>query len=160
LYDGSISLEDWQVAIATEIKERHINAAMIARGGRQKMTSIEWGRIGGNLADEFRHLQRFAEGITRGEVPLGSAISRANQYGNAVEQAYWKEWGRVQDRPGWAALPALNQVPRDGRTKCHGNCGCQLETHADGIHWVLGKEKNCKDCPRLAAEGPYRPGRL
>lgn len=160
LYAGELNTAQWELAVSDVLKDGHLAQAAFGGGGRANLGAVEFGRVGGNLGDEYRHLHNFAEQIARGEVSEATALSRINQYGNAVEQAYWREWGRAQDRPEWRGLPVLNQVPRDGRTQCHGNCGCYLDPREDGLYWVLGVENNCPDCPPLAAGSPYRPGNL
>jgi len=158
LYSKQITGDQWQIAVMAELKDAHIGQALFARGGRENMTSTEWGRLGGNLADEYTHLKKMIDQIANGEVSWKQAIARIKQYGQASEQAYWREWALAQDRPEWSSLPALNQVPRDGNTDCYGNCQCHLETREDGIYWVLGGAAHCNDCPPLAAGSPYRPG--
>lgn len=160
LFAGLIDLSDWHAAVAAQLKDAHLANAMFARGGRSAMDSEVFGRVGGNLADEFRYLQRLAEGIQDGSVSEGQALYRIQQYGNATEQAYTREWAIQRKRPEWSGLPVLNQVPRDGDTQCRGNCNCELDEREDGIHWMLNPGESCTDCERLAAGGPYQPGRV
>ncbi|MBN1430455.1 MAG: hypothetical protein JXB07_18945 [Anaerolineae bacterium] len=160
LYSGAIDLQQWQLAVAAELKDAHLANAMFARGGKSAMNSQALGRVGGNLADEFRWLQQFAEGIAGGRVSEAQAIYRIGNYGRACEQAYTREWALQRRRPEWRSLPALNQVPRDGKTTCYGKCNCELVEHEDGIHWKLNPGESCDDCKSLAAGGPYQPGRV
>jgi len=160
LYAGDIKLSDWQLAVATELKDAHLAQAAFARGGRPNMGPQQLGRVGGNLADEYRHLDKFAGGIADGSVSEAQALSRINQYGDATDQAYQREWAIQRRRPEWEGLPTLNQVPRDGGTVCHGHCNCQLDEHEDGIHWVLYPGESCDDCQGLADHGPYQPGNV
>lgn len=160
LYAGLLDIDDWQAAVATVLKDAHLAQAMFARGGRAFMGAQEFGRIGSNLADEFHHLTRFAEGIASGSVSEAQALFRIKMYGNATEQAYLREWAIQRRRPEWNSLPRLNQVPRDGKTRCRGNCLCTVTEHADGLHWEVNANESCPDCLALAAGGPYQPGRV
>jgi hypothetical protein len=160
LYGGDITLQQWELSIAAELKDAHLANAMFARGGRSAMNNQALGRVGGNLADEFRWLSQFADGVADGSVSQAQAVSRIGQYGKACEQAYQREWAAQRRKPEWNGLTRLNQVPRDGDTQCFGNCNCQLEEREDGIHWVLYPGESCDDCEALAAGGPYQPGRV
>lgn len=160
LYGGRISLQQWELAVAAELKDAHLANAMFARGGQSAMNSQALGRVGGNLADEFRWLQKFAEGIADGRVSEASAINRIGNYGRACEQAYTREWALQRRRAEWRSLPRLNQVPRDGKTQCKGGCNCEITEHDDGLHWDLNPGETCDDCRALATGGPYQPGRV
>lgn len=157
LYSGEIGLEQWEAAAATVIKDAHL-ANSAAAVGADSMSSVEYGRVGGNLADEYNFLADFADAINSGDISEAQALARINQYGQAAQQSYWSEYGRQAET--LAGLPSLNQVPGDGGTRCHGNCNCELSNEDDGIHWNLNPGENCDDCVALAAGGPYRPGNL
>lgn len=159
-YSGVLSVADWETATAIELKNGHLAQAMFGSGGRANMDQAAWGRLGGHLRDEYRHLRTFAEQVARGEVTEADALRRIQQYAQAEQQAYWREWGRVRDNEAWKSLPALNQAPGDGKTRCHGNCRCHLDEREDGIHWVLGVAEHCEDCVALASGGPYRSGSM
>ena len=160
LYGGQITLTQWQSAVAVELRNAHRAYAIFGAGGRQNMTQQAWGRLGGNLRNEYRYLGRFAEQIMNGETSEAQALNRIKQYAAASEQSYTREQARSLDRPEWKNLPTLNQVPRDGGTRCHGNCKCEIVEKEDGLHWVQNPAEHCADCNALAAGGPYRPGRL
>lgn len=160
LYRGDITLPQWETAATSIIKDAHIANGTFGAGGKDVIGSAGYGRIGGNLADEYRFLNNFAEAIKAGEVSEAQAVARIQQYGSASQQAYWREFGDRADRPAWDGLPALNQVPRDGGTKCKGHCNCEITEHSDGLHWDLKPGESCEDCEALNAGGPYRPGKL
>lgn len=158
LYSGQLTGEQWRIAMASELKNTHGGLSMFANGGRDQMTPQAWGRVGGNLRTEYRNLQTFADQIAAGEVPQGSAVMRSKQYAQAGQQAYWRERSAQDVFNQQTGLPVLNQVPGDGQTRCHGNCGCHLQPTPAGVMWILGKEDNCPDCPSLALGGPYQMG--
>jgi hypothetical protein len=148
LYSGGISLEQWQLGVAVELKDAHLAQSMFAVGGRRNMTAVEWGRVGGTLRDEYRYLHGFAEGIAAGTVSEAQALARIKQYGNATQQSYWREYSEAtkglihwrlgvteehcKDCPANAAgspytSKTLPNYPGDGSTTCRGNCTCYLE---------------------------------
>ena len=145
LYMGHISLEQWQLTVAAELKDAHLAQAMFAVGGRANMSDANWGRVGGTLADEYRYLANFANEIAAGTVSEAQALARIRQYGNATQASYWREYKLVSEVIYWNLHPAehcgdcltlaggsphkaneLNQVPGDGNTQCRGNCKCTL----------------------------------
>lgn len=147
LYSGSISIQNWQIGVTGELKDAHLAQSMYAVGGRHNMTSVEFGRVGGVLADEYRHLQVFAEGIANGTVSEAQALARIKQYGKATQQSYWREFAQASDSMvNWVLHPAehcgdclslnadnphdataLSTYPGAGDTQCRGNCQCTLE---------------------------------
>lgn len=150
LFAGRINVAEWQTSTALEIKDAHLAQAMFGAGGRANMTPKEWGRVGGTLADEYRYLTRFANEIANGSVSEAQALARINQYGNATQQSYWREYvGASSDLVYWILQPAehcpdcltladgspykpgdLPTVPGAGSTRCRGNCKCVLERRA------------------------------
>lgn len=160
LYAGTITLEAWEISVAAAIKDAHLVSGIFGAGGTAEVGAGGFGRIGGNLADEFKYLHNFAEQIAAGDISEAQALARIQQYASASEQAYWREFGDAASRPEWEGLPELNQVPRDGDTACLGNCNCSLTEDEDGLHWNLNPGESCGDCEALAAGGPYRPGNL
>lgn len=150
LYRGQITLEQWQVGIAYELKDAHLAQAMYAVGGKNNMTQANYGRVGGTLADEYRYLANFANDIAAGNVSEAQALARIRQYGNATQASYWREYrNATKELIYWNLNPAehcgdcltlaggspykpneLSQVPGDGATQCRGNCRCTLSREA------------------------------
>lgn len=150
LYAGSITMEQWQVAVASELKDAHLAQSMFAVGGKRNMTAVEYGRVGGTLRDEYGHLARFADDIAAGKVSEAQALARIKQYGKATQQSYWREYALASgSKIIWQLHPAehcadcvdlennnpytadtLPTYPGAGATRCHGNCNCTLERAA------------------------------
>lgn len=151
LYNNDITLEQWQISTASELKDAHLAQSMFANGGKNNMTPANYGRVGGVLRSEYRFLQNFANDIANGKVSEAQALARIRQYGRATKQSYWREYkeksgGLVQ----WNLNPAehcgdclnlasggdfgngiyepdrLSTVPGAGDTACRGNCKCTL----------------------------------
>jgi hypothetical protein len=166
LYAHRITVEQWEVSSALTLKDATVASGIYGAGGTDNIGSVGYGRIGGNFGDELRYLDGFAKDIAAGNVSEAQAVARIQQYGRATEQAYWREFGDKANRPEWAGLPVLNQVPRDGDTPCLGNCNCQIRVTDKGLMWDLYPGEHCESkngkvgCVELAAGGPYRPGSL
>jgi hypothetical protein len=145
LYAGQVSLEQWQIGVAAELKDAHLAQALYAIGGKNNATPANYGRVGGTLADEYRYLNGFAIDIANGGVSEAQALARIQQYGNATQQSYWREYKLLSEVIYWNLNPAehcadcldlagrspyqpqdLSQVPGDGNTTCRGNCKCTL----------------------------------
>lgn len=155
---GDITLPEWKMAVAHELKDMHGSFAMYGAGGRDAMSPSMWGRVGGNLADEYKHLQDFADGIANGTVSPAQALARAKAYGRASEQAYWRAFAETAPKSD-PSLPLLRNVPKDGKppSTCHGNCNCQIVRRKDGAYdWVTHPGEHCAGCLELATGGPYR----
>lgn len=145
LYMGHVSLEQWQMVVATELKDAHLAQAMFAVGGRRNMTAENYGRVGGTLADEYRYLNQFAIDIQNG-YSEAQALARIRQYGNATQQSYWREYELATPADEviyWIRTPGescsdcieleagspyepgtLTTHPGAGATKCRGHCNC------------------------------------
>lgn len=149
LYSGGITLEQWQIGVAAELKDAHLAQALYAIGGKNNATQANYGRVGGTLADEYRYLANFAADISAGRVSEAQALARIRQYGNATQASYWREYKLVSEIIHWNLNPAehcgdcldlaggspykpneLSQVPGDGATQCRGNCRCTLSREA------------------------------
>lgn len=152
LYAGRINLAQWELAVASQLKDAHLAQAIFAVGGRANMGNAEYGRVGGTLRDEYRYLSRFANAIASGQISERQALTRIRQYGKATQQSYWREY-RLASKGEiyWNLTPAdhceahagaygcvdlangspytaetLPTVPGAGATTCRGNCTCFL----------------------------------
>lgn len=150
MYSGSITVGQWQQSVAGVLSDVHLSQAMFAAGGRANMNPTKWGRVGGTLADEYRHLANFAQQIAAGDVSQAQALARIKQYGRASQQSYWREYaanttgllywdlGVAEHCPDCLILNAnspytvqtLPTYPAAGATQCKGNCQCNLRRQA------------------------------
>lgn len=89
LLSGKITLDSWEVRIAQELKEAYVVSASIGRGGRGLMEMSDWGRIGGHLRFEYRHLDQFAQEIKSGSLSAAQIKFRAQMYADGVRTAFW-----------------------------------------------------------------------
>ena len=140
LYDGSITLSQWELAVASELKDAHVAMAAFGAGGQANMTQAQLLRLRGTLEDQYAFLDGFANDIANGTQSRAQALARVRQYGRASQQSYWNEY--IRSREGlilWNLNPAehcgdcvslqdgnpytwdtLPTVPGAGDTECRG----------------------------------------
>jgi hypothetical protein len=134
-------LSEWEQDVRAEIKAEYIRQYLIARGGRENMTMSDWGRLGGVLKNQYKHLTMLYE--QRDEHSEAQLNAYVRQYASSARQMFER---------GKAASYHLNMpaYPGDGSSECRGNCGCEwiIEETPQGHEctWVLGKKDNCDTC--------------
>jgi hypothetical protein len=150
LVNGNMSIADWQIATAKEVKSMHLASASLAKGGWAQMGPREFGKVGNTLRNEYGYLAKFAEQIKDGTQRLdGSLISRANLYAqsprgtyHAIEARGMLDQGKAECRnvlggsdnncegclaetaKGWMQLGELTPI---GDRQCLANCRCSVE---------------------------------
>jgi hypothetical protein len=148
LRKGDITLEEWSEAMRTEIKAQQLAAAMVARGGVEQMTQDDYGRVGGQIANQYRYLNNFQSEIAGG-LPLdGRFINRVQLYSEAARTTFEQtkrdveeETGSVEESnvlgaadhcsecigltlDGWVPIGTM---PPPGRRICGNKCKCRLK---------------------------------
>lgn len=119
LLAGRLSPADWRELFQEQVKHRDINEYLLGRGGRNAMTSEDWGRIGRFLRDEYRRLDGFQSDIEAGLLSDAEIRSRARQYMRHARALY--ERGAAAAYGLASTLPAF---PGDDTTECDGGCHC------------------------------------
>lgn len=154
-YDqGELSIRDWVLAMREAIKETYINQYLLPIGGKSRLTSSDYGRIGAELKKQYNnYLQPFAEEIDAGDLSLEQIKVRAEMYISSSTQMF----ERANAARRGITLPAY---PGDGSTDCKANCKCHWEiTEQDDqwrCVWKLGAEDNCETCrERATTWNPY-----
>jgi hypothetical protein len=139
----------FNLAMRQELKEAYIRQYVVGRGGREQMTSSDWGRVGGMLRDQYRHLDAFVDDM--GTLSEGQIASRARMYINSQREAFERsnsavqlDAGKTQElwvlgaaehcddcvalaAMGWTEIGGHGTVPGAGDTACLTNCQCHLE---------------------------------
>lgn len=77
---GEISIGEWKMAVASELKDMHGAFAMLGAGGRDNMTPGMWGEVGSRLKQEYIYLNKFAGEIADGTVSPGQMDVRLDMY--------------------------------------------------------------------------------
>jgi hypothetical protein len=137
LRDRSISIADWQRAMAVLIRNSHLAAAAAARGGWDQLTPADLGRVGQIVRVEFEFLEKRAQAIVAGTQRMdGSILDIAGQYPRGGYETYFV-FNRIEKKKRGFTQAQNIQTSRES---CE---GCQTET----------------DKGRVDIEGLIPPGR-
>lgn len=132
LSDGNITLDQWEASVREAIKGAHIQAAIVGYGGKDKMGSGEYGRIGQRLRSEYAYLQSFALDLLEQRVSAPMAFARIGLYAQSVRGSYWQGTELRKQQQGYGLMERI------------------LDAQA----------KHCADCLRYAAQGRVSIGTL
>lgn len=125
LQEGEISLARWQQSMARALKDAHLNAGALTKGGFENLSQRDFGQIGGRIRDELEYLRGFVEDIEDGAQNLdGSAIRRAKMYPGKARKTHHKLHRREMQKIGY------NQEKN-----------------------VLGIAEHCSECVELTTRG-------
>lgn len=153
LIADEITLGTWQEQMRAEIRMSIIEQYLLGRGGREQLTQVEYGSMGGMIRKQYRYLDRFARQIRAGEVSPAQLRMRAPMYIRSAREAFERARARAY------GIPRLPAYPRDGSTRCKSNCGCGwriVEVERGwNCFWTLGLYRpvteHCEDCLEYAA---------
>lgn len=175
--DGLITADAWHKEMRDELKGEYIRQYLLGRGGRNQMTQVDWGSVGGSLAEQYRWLNRFADqvaggNLTEGQIKVRSLadlagivgerpfqdVRRAAMYVNSAREAFF----RAQSRARGFEPSDLPYMPADGATICLTRCNCSWDyvpVYVDGVlvgwdcYWRLGgNPQHCDSCSGRASE--------
>lgn len=91
LREGRISLAEWQLRMRDETRSAHVASYVLQRGGWQQMSQADYGRVGRELRDQYKYLNRFAQEIKSGKQRLdGTLQNRALLYIRAGRHTFHK----------------------------------------------------------------------
>lgn len=160
LQAGQLSVADWQLGMAREMKSAHLVAAASGRGGWAQLSPADYGWVGQRLRTQYQYLARFAKQVAGGQKALdGTAVVRANMYGQAARSTQREMTRRVArssgqtrernvlgpadhcrgclaaTRQGWVELGTLVPI---GKRECLTNCRCDLEYATESDLGVQG----------------------
>lgn len=150
LADGSITIDQWQGSVREALKLSHIQVAIIGGGGKDRLTSSDWGRIGQRLRAEYRYLQAFASEILANRISVPMALARISLYAESVRGSYWEGNTIRREKEGYslmrrildpqaqhcgdcvryarAGIVPIGSLPMPGqRCECRARCKCSIE---------------------------------
>ncbi len=154
---GQIDIYKLESQVKSLLKQTYIDNYAMGAGGRNNMTSSDWGKIGSMLKKQYGedgYLGKFMKQIGEGQLSEAQIKARLDMYANSSTQSLWR--GYTRDMP--MNLPAY---PGDGSTICRTNCQCEwdiqpLENGYD-CYWRLGAAEHCPDClDRASKWKPYK----
>ena len=144
-----VSLADWEVGMRRVVKNTHLNAIALERGGWANMTPADYGRAGQIIREQYGYLRGFANDIASGKQRLDGTLGvRAKLYSQAARTSLYKskaanmslEVTHVRTRR--SARDSCRQCldldgkvfrindpsfPLPGQRICRANCQCHLE---------------------------------
>jgi hypothetical protein len=145
---GTITLEQWRESMATLLRNAHIVAASVGRGGVDRMTSADWQKVNKKVQWQYGYLALFAKAIAAGVVVNIGA--RAAKYASAVFVSYSSAFRESQiesktdkmlcrlvtnskegcsecaddEAAGWMPVDEMSEI---GSRICGDYCLCQIE---------------------------------
>lgn len=147
---GEVTVSAWQRGMADSMRDAHLQARALAVGGRERMSSRDFGSVGGFMRYDLQRLARFGAQVESGAISAAQVEARAQLYGQAnVRRSYErgrlnaaKDEGYQQERRvlagdaahcagcadeasrGWTQLGSLAPI---GGHECKANDRCQKE---------------------------------
>lgn len=149
LRNREISLADFELAARRLIKNTHLNAIALERGGYANMTPADYGRAGQIIRQQYAYMKNFALDIASGKQRIDGTLSRRLRlYAQAGRNSFYRSHaghlpGKVTHQRSirtkrdscWQCIELDRKVfaindssfPLPGRRVCNHNCGCHLE---------------------------------
>jgi hypothetical protein len=88
LISDTINMAEWQVRMATSLRESHIRMAALGSGGAQNLTSRTYGAVGYRLREQYDYLSKFSLELAEGTLTPNQALTRAGLYANSVKPTF------------------------------------------------------------------------
>lgn len=127
------------------IKLEVIKQYTLGAGGKDGLTQVDYGVMGGVIADQYRYFDKImmAEYLS-GNISPQEVARRIAMYINSTKEAFERANARVR------GLPLMPAYPGDGHTPCKTNCKCHWEYHRRRgrweCFWVMSAVENCSGC--------------
>lgn len=143
-----VNLADWEVAMRRHVKNTHLNAIAMERGGWANMRPQDYGRAGQIIREQYGYLRGFAGDVASGKQRLDGTLGvRAKLYSQAARNSYYRSkavnmTGKVTHQMSvrsardscWQCVELDRKVfriddssfPLPGRRVCNHNCQCHL----------------------------------
>lgn len=91
LRGGQLSLAQWELLMRRNIRDIHLNAIALQRGGWSQMRMDDFQLAGRIVREQFDYLKRFGLQIADGSQKLdGTLVWRANLYGEAGRNTFYQ----------------------------------------------------------------------
>lgn len=149
LRNREVSLADWELGMRRLIKNTHLNAIALERGGWSNLTPRDYGRAGQIIREQYGYLKQFGLDIASGKQRLDGTLDfRARLYTEAGRNTWYRSHAanmttavthqrsiRGKRDSCWQCMDLDRRVfriddptfPLPGRRVCLHNCGCHLE---------------------------------
>ena len=149
LRNREVSLADWELGMRRLIKNTHLNAVALERGGWANMRPQDYGRAGQIIREQYGYLKQFGLDIASGKQRIDGTLDfRAKLYTEAGRNTWYRSHAanmttavthqrsiRGKRDSCWQCMDLDRRVfriddptfPLPGRRVCLHNCGCHLE---------------------------------
>jgi hypothetical protein len=105
---GNTSLAEWQSIVRDEVKDSHLMAEALARGGWGQLTQADFGRTGQRIREQYRYLGAFTAAVRDGTQRLdGQFMNRAKMYSASARSAFYASQGAVLADAGYTRERSL-----------------------------------------------------
>ena len=148
---GKINAAEFEIRMRDSVKQSHLQARLLAVGGRENATQGDYGAVGQRVRREYRYLSEFSATAAKGGLSEAQLVQRSGMYaGASVRDSYVAgrvrshvDAGYTQKRRtgpndkstcntcrteiggGWVAIDAPGwQI---GHSECLANCRCNIE---------------------------------
>lgn len=147
---GSLTFEEWAVAMREAVKATHSAMSQLAFGGKEMMGPRQRGLLGSLIRDQYAFLGRFALQVEAGQVVKGDGmVDRAKMYGDAGWSTYTQSTAQREQHAGateersflepdaahcdecfaeaskdWQPIGTLTPI---GQRTCLSRCQCEFE---------------------------------
>lgn len=137
LATGQITVEEWRDAMRDASRRLHTSSTALAQGSWESVSAREWGYAGAKIKSEYQYLEKFAQDIARGKVPVYTIDPETGE--------------RI---PSGRFMARASMYAESG----HGTAEASRRRSAidEGAKWerrVLDDAENCDDCIGYALEG-------
>lgn len=148
LRDGSINVQQWQIAMRETLKDIHLSSSALARGGWAQMSQADYDKVAEKLQFQYQKLQAFARQIENG-LPLDGRFRRRHElYAQSGRVTYHESLreemqvrGMTEERSVLAkadhcsecvgeanrGFVPIGELVLIGERQCKSNCRCFVE---------------------------------
>ena len=148
LASGDWSINRFETEMRRRLKDAYVAEYVLGRGGISQMSQADYGRLGGLLKAQYRHLRSYLDDLESGKETKGTAGLRAKNFLGSARQSFSRGRAKAFDID-------LPYHPGSG-TPCHGNCKCSWDIEEDDTeyraYWKVSSSKPCAGCLARGAE--------
>ena len=143
---NKITLAQFKKEMQDLLRSGHIVAASVGKGGRERMTQRDWGKVGAKIKWQYGYLDKFVKKIEQGRISKILTANRAQAYASALHITYYQS-NATENKPdkplvrrvlnakescdGCSQYAAMGWIPVDempelGELECGDFCKCDL----------------------------------
>ena len=149
LLAGKMTAREWQLVMQGVMKDAHLEARMLGVGGKGNMTAVDYGSVGGRLAEQYQALGVLSQDLVSGRLSAAQVRQRAlYRMGSIVRETYRRGTERVEIAAGFTeernilepgadhCQDCLDETARGyvqtgqimpiGQRTCRANCACRV----------------------------------